>query len=58
MDQFTFETILKCIKVGAPVFAEELTASFVKLVESEATLRKQMEVKSCDCKKSNGKEEK
>ena len=59
MDKFTFETILKCIKVGAPVFAEELTESFIKLVESEATLRKRLESMSydCSCEKSKGKEE-
>ena len=39
MDQFTFEAIIKIISAGAPVLAEALVNDFVRLVESEQTLR-------------------
>ena len=43
MDQFTFEAIIRIIHSGAPVLAEGLADSFVKLVESERTLTLRVE---------------
>ena len=43
MSQFQFETIVKCIHLGAPALADELIASLVSLVELDAKIRKAAE---------------
>lgn len=52
MDKFAFDSIVKCIRLGAPIYADELTNALMELVNSEAKLKKELRLRN-EPKKEN-----